>query len=112
MNNRKALLVIDMQKGSFTPQTPRFDADGIVSRINELAAMFRRLNHPYIIIQHDGTGTGEFEKNSSEWENLDELKLEPTDVFIDKYANEVFYKVRIVPITIGEYDNSHKKLNV
>ena len=92
MENRKALLVIDMQKGSFTPKTSRFDAGGVVNRINELAELFRELNYPVFYIQHDGTGTGEFEKYSTEWENLDELKVEPNDIIIDKYANDVFYK--------------------
>lgn len=92
MKNRKALLVIDMQKGSFTPKTPRFDTYGVVRRINELAALFRGLNFPVIYIQHDGTGAGEFEKNSTTWENLDELIVESNDILIDKYANDVFYK--------------------
>lgn len=70
MKNRKSLLVIDMQKGSFSPRTPRFDTDGVVKRINELASIFREQDFPVIYIQHDGTGTGEFERNSTEWENL------------------------------------------
>ena len=81
-----------MQKGSFTDKTPRFDTNGIVARINGLASTLRKRNLPVIFIQHDGTGTGEFEKNSTEWENLDELIVEPTDILIDKYANDVFYK--------------------
>ena len=92
MKNRKALLVIDMQKGSFTPKTPRFDTIGVVKRINELAELFRKLNYPVVYIQHDGTGTGEFEKNATDWENLDELIVESNDTRIDKYANDVFYK--------------------
>tara|TARA_R110000796_G_scaffold252637_1_gene389548 strand:- start:41 stop:187 length:147 start_codon:yes stop_codon:yes gene_type:complete len=48
MKNRKALLVIDMQKGSFTPKTPRFDTDGVVKRINELSALFRKLSYAVI----------------------------------------------------------------
>lgn len=95
MENRKALLVIDMQKGSFTSQTPRFDSEGVVRRINELAFIFRELSYPVIYIQHDGTGTGEFEKHSFDWENLDELIVESTDVRIDKYANDVFYKSQL-----------------
>lgn len=91
MKNRKALLIIDMQKGSFTPKTPRFDTDGVIKRMNELAELLRELNHVIIYIQHDGTGTGEFEKNTSEWELLDSLKVEPFDILIDKYANDVFY---------------------
>jgi len=37
MKNRKALLIMDMQKGSFTLKTPRFDTDGVVKKINALA---------------------------------------------------------------------------
>jgi nicotinamidase-related amidase len=92
MEKKMALLIIDMQKGSFTSRTPRFDTDGVIKRINELAALFRTLHFPVICIQHDGTGTGEFEKNSTEWENLDELILKPTDILVNKYANDAFYK--------------------
>lgn len=92
MKNSKALLVIDMQKGSFIPETPRYDREGVVQRINELAQLFRTWELPVIIIQHDGTGTGFFEKNTFDWENLDDLVIQPTDINIDKYANDVFYK--------------------
>ncbi len=81
-----------MQKGSFTSKTPRFDTDGVVKRINELGLIFRKQNFPVIYIQHDGTGTGKFEKNSIEWKNLKELVVEPTDIRVDKYANDIFYK--------------------
>lgn len=92
MKNKKALLVIDMQKGSFTPKTPRFDTDGVVQRINSLAQTFREMKSPVIYIQHDGTGSGAFEKNTLAWEVLDSLEVEPEDILIDKYANDVFYK--------------------
>lgn len=91
----KALLVIDMQKGSFTSKTPRFDTDGVVQRINELAAIFRKLKYPVVYIQHDGTGSGEFEKHTWEWENLDALIVESSDIRIDKYANDVFYNSKL-----------------
>ena len=60
-----------MQKGAFTPNTPRFDTAGVVNRINGLTSLFRELDFPVIFVQHDGTGTGEFEKNTQEWEVLD-----------------------------------------
>jgi hypothetical protein len=60
-----------------------------VRRINELASHFRELNHAVIYIQHDGTGTGEFEKYAPEWEILENLMTEPVDIRIDKYANDV-----------------------
>ncbi|MDP4679751.1 MAG: hypothetical protein NWS46_05220 [Cyclobacteriaceae bacterium] len=42
--NKKVLLVIDMQKGSFIPKTARYDTEGVVSRINSLANQFRTQN--------------------------------------------------------------------
>ena len=91
----KALLVIDMQKGSFTSKTPRFDTDGVIKRINELASIFRELKYPVVYVQHDGTGSGEFEKNTWEWENLEALIVEPSDIRIDKYANDIFYDSKL-----------------
>ncbi|MBC9797904.1 isochorismatase family protein [Sinomicrobium weinanense] len=95
MKDGNALLIIDMQKGSFTSQTPRFDTEGVVMRINKLGSMFRELAFPVIFIQHDGTGTGQFEKNSTAWENLDELIVEPDDILVDKYANDIFYRTTL-----------------
>ena len=37
-------------------------------------------------------GSGEFEKNTTDWENLDNLIVDIKDTRIDKYANDVFYK--------------------
>ncbi len=91
LKKNKALLIIDMQKGSFTEETPRHDTPGVIKRINTLASVFRELHYPVICIQHDGTGTGEFEKNTTPWENLDELEINKADLKIDKYANDVFY---------------------
>lgn len=88
---KKALLVIDMQKGSFTKETPRYDTEGVVERINHLARNFRDQGAPVIWIQHDGTGSGHFEKGNPDWENLEELDVQPDDVRIDKYANDCFY---------------------
>lgn len=95
MENKKALLVIDMQKGSFTSKTPRYDTDGVVQRINELSTIFREQDYPVVYVQHDGAGSGEFEKDSWEWENLDALIVEPNDIRIDKYANDIFYNSKL-----------------
>lgn len=92
MNPTKALLVIDMQKGSFTPETPRYDTSGVVSRINALATQFRVSGNPVLFIQHDGTTMNEFVPQTPEWDLLDELIVEPNDLRIDKYANDVFYQ--------------------
>ena len=91
MSRRKALLIIDMQKGSFTPETPRFDTTGVVERINALAETFRARRLPVVFIQHTGTKMNEFLPNTEEWELLDDLQVAPTDLVIEKSANDSFY---------------------
>lgn len=95
MAEGKALLVIDMQKGSFTPETPRFDTDVVVDKINMLASAFRKEGSPVVFIQHDGTGSGSFEKYAPDWALLDELEVVEGDVLIDKYVNDVFYQSKM-----------------
>lgn len=98
MIKNRALLIIDMQKGSFTPETPRYDTMGIIKRINQLAQQFRNTGAPVIFIQHDGTFMNEFIPNTTEWEILDALKTYSKDIFINKYANDVFYKSELQDI--------------
>jgi nicotinamidase-related amidase len=51
---KQALIVIDMQQGSFTDVAPKFDAGGLIQRLNSLAAAVRRMNGAVVFIQHDG----------------------------------------------------------
>ncbi|MFC1616374.1 cysteine hydrolase family protein [Patescibacteria group bacterium] len=104
MKNLKALLIIDMQKGLFTADTPRYDTKGVIKRINKLAENFRNSKFPIIFIQHDGTANDEFLPNTEEWEILSELKVEPEDILINKTANDAFYKSNL--------ENKLKELNV
>jgi len=92
MTARKAFLVIDMQKGSFTEATPRHNTEGVVQIINSLAATFRAKSWPVLFIQHDGSTMNEFVPFTTEWELLDDLKTDTGDIRIDKYANDVFYR--------------------
>lgn len=94
----KALLIIDMQKGCFTPYSSRYDTLGIISRINELSEKFRINNHAVIFIQHDGTAENELIPNTDDWNLLPELIIDPSDIFIDKTANDSFYKTGLEKI--------------
>jgi len=88
----KALLIIDMQQLSFTPETPRFNTIGVVERINRLSEKFRKNNEPVIFIQHDGSKDGFCIPNTKEWCILDSLEIEATDIVVSKTANDSFYK--------------------
>jgi nicotinamidase-related amidase len=88
----KALLIIDMQRGSFIADTPRHDADGVIDRINKLANSFRKQGDLVLFIQHDGTDNDNFLPGSEEWMLLPELELTAADGFIAKTANDCFYR--------------------
>ncbi len=95
MTGKEAILIIDMQKGSFTPQTPRYNTKNVVKSINQLTQLFREKGRPVIYMQHDGQASGEFRKSTTSWEILDELVVKESDILVDKYANDVFYESRL-----------------
>jgi nicotinamidase-related amidase len=87
----KALLIIDMQKTSFTSATPRFDSDKVIQKINELSRKFRLAGDKVIFIQHNGTREGFCIPGTEEWEILPSLEKESSDLIISKTANDSFY---------------------
>ncbi|MFA5328191.1 MAG: cysteine hydrolase family protein [Prolixibacteraceae bacterium] len=91
----KALLIIDMQKVSFTPETPRFESEKVIERINRLSELFRAKGLPVIFIQHDGRRENYCFQGSKEWEILDEVVRRPEDVVISKEVNDAFYQTRL-----------------
>jgi nicotinamidase-related amidase len=87
----KALLVIDMLVGVFKSETPRFDAEGVVQRINLLSNYFRENGDKVIFIQHDGTRENIFLPGSSDWNILPTLIQNSDDIVLAKTANDSFY---------------------
>jgi len=69
----KALLIIDMQQVSFTAETPCYDTDGVVERINSLATKFRGNGDFVIYIQHDGSADDFCKPGSEEWSVVDQF---------------------------------------
>jgi nicotinamidase-related amidase len=94
----KALLIIDMQMGSFKPYSIRHDTIATVERINCLAQQFRSGNYPVFLIQHDGTKENCFIPGSDDWKILPEITIQPTDILISKTANDSFYNTSLESI--------------
>jgi nicotinamidase-related amidase len=93
-----ALLVIDMQAGLFTSQTPRHDAEGVVSRINSLARTVRESGGTVIFIQHEGPTGDAFERGVPGWELLTSLDREPSDLIVCKSACDSFYASELTSV--------------
>ena len=91
----RALLIIDMQLGSFRPYESRYDTFAIVDRINRLSESFRKKGNLVIFIQHDGTKEKCFLPGTEDWSLLTELIREPADTFVSKTANDSFYQTEL-----------------
>ena len=87
---RTALLIIDMQQGSFPPYADRFDQDGVVSRINRLADWIRRTDGVVIFIQHDGPIGDPHHPDEEGWHLLEDLRKEAGDCVVRKTACDAF----------------------
>ena len=85
-----ALIVIDMQLGSFTPRTARHYTAGVVSRLNMLAGKVRPKNGLVILVQHDGPPGDPHFPGTPGWHLLPELEARQSDRFVRKSACDAF----------------------
>ena len=98
VSDRTALLIIDMQVGLFTQETPRHDAEGVVSRINAVARALRQSGGTVIFIQQDGPKGDTFEPGTPGSELLSSLEREPGDPVVHKSACDSFYGTELAAV--------------
>jgi nicotinamidase-related amidase len=84
-----AMVVVDMQVG-LLDGPPKHDLDGVVQRINALAAMVRQRGGQVVWIRHCGKAGDGFERGSKGWAFLPELDCQPGDVVVEKTLNDSF----------------------
>jgi nicotinamidase-related amidase len=87
---KHALVIIDMQQGSFTPAAPKYDADGLIGRLNRLAEAVRRAGGAVVFIQHDGPAGDPHHPGQPGWHLLPDLDLRPGDAIIRKRCCDAF----------------------
>lgn len=87
---RTALVIIDMQLGSFTPRSARYDTDGLITRLNDLAERTRKRGGLVIFIQHDGPRGDAHFPGSEGWLLLPELVVAPADRIVRKTSCDSF----------------------
>jgi len=86
-----ALLVIDMQIGLFAGAA-RYDADGVVRRVNDLGRAVRDKGGAVVFVQHDGDTDSDLAPHSPGWQILPALDRRPTDPVVRKTACDSFYR--------------------
>jgi nicotinamidase-related amidase len=87
---KTALVIIDMQEGSFTPRTARHDTAGLVDRLNRLAEAVRLAGGAVVFVQHDGPVGDPHHPDQPGWRLLPELDAREGDLFIRKTACDSF----------------------
>lgn len=86
------LLVIDMQVAIFAGEIGRFDARGVIGRINRLATTVRQYGGRVIFVQHDGAEAEGLLPQSPDWQILADLTSQPLDGRVRKTACDAFYR--------------------
>ncbi len=83
------LVVIDMQVG-LLDGAPKHDLQGVIGRINGLAAMARERGGRVVWVQHCGAAGTLFEPGQPGWQFLPELQRDDADIVAAKTLNDAF----------------------
>ncbi len=89
----KALLIIDMQAGLFAGPSPRYDAQGVIRRINDIARAVRAAGGIVIFIQHEDQGG--LVPETEGWQILPDLERMDSDLTLRKQACDSFYETNL-----------------
>jgi nicotinamidase-related amidase len=91
---KSALLVIDVQCGLCEGKYASFDADGVIRRINNVAARARAAQVPVIFIQHDSPD-GVLALGSEGWQLARGLEVVDGDAVLRKQAADSFHRTEL-----------------
>ena len=95
---RTALIIIDMQEGSFTPRTARHDSIGLIARLNRLAERTRTSEGLVVFIQHDGRTGNVHHPTAWGWPILSELETTAADSVVRKTTCDAFLDTKLADL--------------
>ncbi|MGI9409848.1 MAG: isochorismatase family protein [Hyphomicrobiaceae bacterium] len=87
---RTALVIVDMQEGSFTPRSVRHDAVGLIERLNQLSNRIRAAGGLVVFVQHDGPLGDAHHPGAWGWPILSELGQSANDFVVRKTTCDSF----------------------
>jgi nicotinamidase-related amidase len=87
---RQALIIVDMQQGSFGPSTPRYDAEALVGRLNRLAGRVRQAGGVVVFVQHAGVEGDPHHPSQPGHALLPGLDARPDDLKVIKTSCDAF----------------------
>jgi len=89
---RRALLIIDMQRGMFDGPEPPHEGERVLAQINQLAARARQASAPIFAARHTGPAGSPIAVGSPTWELLSRLAVDAAhDTVFDKTRPSCFF---------------------
>ncbi|WFD09395.1 cysteine hydrolase family protein [Tepidibacter hydrothermalis] len=93
MNNKTALLIVDVQVAMFSYEdTELYNKEKVLDNIYTLLQKARLTNTPVIFVQHTGKDSDEFGKEKSTWKIHPRVKPLETETIVEKKTWDSFYK--------------------
>ena len=99
---RTALIIIDMQEGSFTPRSVRHDAIGLIERLNRLSGRVRAAGGIVVFVQHDGSLDDVHHPTDWGWPILAELDRSAADIVVRKRTCDAFLETELGDLLIAQ----------
>lgn len=92
-----ALLIIDVQHALCHGEYAGFDADRVISRINDVSSRVRNSGGLVVVIQHESPA-GALVHGSAGWKLAKSLETAASDVFMRKTATDSFHNTQLQTI--------------
>ncbi len=89
-----ALLIIDVQRALCEGEYAAFDIEGVIARINAVAAKARAARAPVVFIQHEEE-EGPLAHGSPGWRLDERLEVAPVDLTLRKTAPDSFHRTEL-----------------
>ncbi|GAY71924.1 isochorismatase family protein [Lentilactobacillus kosonis] len=86
--DKRALIVIDLQNGV----GPLVNNADLIKRVNKRINYYHSHNKPIIFIRHSDQG---LEKNSYDWQLVDDLETNSQDYYVDKTHADSFHNTNL-----------------
>ena len=102
MSDHTALLIIDLQAGSFTEVEPAYDGQGLLERVRTLIDQCRAKGVPIVYIQHCGGKGDPDEVGTPGWEIHPRIAPHSGDPVVQKRNPDAFHQTQLQAILEGK----------
>ncbi|NKB70506.1 MAG: isochorismatase family protein [Candidatus Latescibacteria bacterium] len=102
MSDNTALLVIDIQAGSFTDSEPAYDGQALLARICTLVDQCRAAAMPIVYIQHCGGPGDPDEPGTDGWPIHPLIVPQPGDEVVQKHNPDAFHETDLEEVLLGK----------